>query len=91
MKAIVCTKYGSPEVLQYKEVDKPVPKDNEVQVKIHATSVTIGDVYIRTGEHLGSRFYSIMLPIVFGLRKPTPFIDGSYAFKQIPEAHSYVE
>jgi NADPH:quinone reductase-like Zn-dependent oxidoreductase len=43
MKAIVCTKYGSPDVLQLKEVDKPIPKEDEALVKVHATSLNAAD------------------------------------------------
>lgn len=48
MKAIVCTKYGPPEVLQITEVAKPVPKDHEVLIKVYATTIHVGDVKIRS-------------------------------------------
>jgi NADPH:quinone reductase-like Zn-dependent oxidoreductase len=76
MKAIICTKYGPPEVLKFKEVAKPVPKDNEVLIKIFATSAHVGDGIMRRGKHPDSKFYSFMIRLVYGLRKPKMSILG---------------
>ena len=68
MKAIVCTKQGPPEVLQLRDVEKPAPNTNEVLVKVHASTVTIGDVILRKLHPL------LLLPMrLFGVkRKKTP-------------------
>jgi len=50
MKAIVCNRYGSPDVLKYRDVATPTPKDNEALVKIHATSINAADMEILTGQ-----------------------------------------
>ncbi len=74
MKAVVYTKYGPPEVLQLKEVEKPVPKDNEVLVKVYATTVTIGEVRIR--GFIFPRLFWLMMRIMLGFRAPRKKILG---------------
>jgi len=49
MKAIIFTEYGSPDVLHLKDVEKPMPKDNEVLIKVHAASVNPADWHIMRG------------------------------------------
>jgi len=61
MKAIVYTKYGSTDVLQFTNVEKPAPRENEVLVKIHAAAATIGDVIVVKGEPFPVRFWSGLL------------------------------
>jgi NADPH:quinone reductase-like Zn-dependent oxidoreductase len=58
MRAIVNTKYGPPEIVRLMEVDKPVPKDNEVLVRVFATTVNRTDCGFRSAEYFVSRFFS---------------------------------
>lgn len=83
MKAVVYDKYGPPEVLELKEVEKPIPKDNEILIKNHASTVNYGDLVARNFKNISFRDFHMPAPlylfskIVFGWRKPRIKILGS--------------
>ncbi|MCL5410866.1 MAG: NAD(P)-dependent alcohol dehydrogenase [Patescibacteria group bacterium] len=83
MKAIVYTKYGPPEVLQLKEIQKPSPKDHEVLIKVHATSVNYGDLAARNFKAITPHKFNmpflfwLIAKMTFGLRQPRITILGS--------------
>jgi NADPH:quinone reductase-like Zn-dependent oxidoreductase len=80
MKAIICTKYGPPEVLKMMEIEKPFPKDNEVLIKVNATTAHIGDTKIRRLEPgLGpviDFFFKPLMRIILGFKGPRKKILG---------------
>jgi NADPH:quinone reductase-like Zn-dependent oxidoreductase len=74
MKAIVASKYGGPEVLQLKEIEKPTPKGNEILIKVHATTVTMGDFRMRS--FTVPPMFWLPARIALGLTKPKQPIYG---------------
>ena len=74
MKAVVCTKYGPPEVLRIVQYPKPVPRDDEILIKICATSVTNSDLFIRSSKVA----LRVLIPfrMMIGIRKPRKAIIG---------------
>lgn len=75
MKAVICTKYGTPEVLQIREVSKPIPKDSQILVKIVASAVNSGDVRVRSLDVEG--FMKLIMRLVLGISKPRKPILGT--------------
>jgi NADPH:quinone reductase-like Zn-dependent oxidoreductase len=84
MKAILCTQYGPPEVLILSEVIKPVPKNNEVSIKVYATAVNSGDCRMRSLNLSGVPFLQrILARLVLGISKPRKPIQGLWLAGEI--------
>jgi len=89
MKAIVCTKYGPPEVLQLQEIEKPAPKANEVLVKVHATTAHVGDAKIRAFKPglgpIKDFFFKPIMRFMVGFNRPRCKILGMDMAGEIEE------
>ncbi len=70
MKAVIYTRYGPPAVLQLAEIAKPVPRDNEVLIKVHTTTVTIGDTIMRSLNLPVAGWQKLMARLFLGIRSP---------------------
>ncbi|MBM3947118.1 MAG: NAD(P)-dependent alcohol dehydrogenase, partial [SAR202 cluster bacterium] len=75
MKAIVCERYGPPDVLELREVPKPTPQNNEVLIRMHATTVTSGDARVRSLNVPAG--FGLAVRLAFGVSKPRKRILGS--------------
>lgn len=85
MKAVVYSAYGPPSVLRLAELPMPTPKPNEVLVRVHASTVTAGAVWVRQGIFPGSKLLTGMLRLLFGLTRPRRSVLG-FEFSGVVEA-----
>lgn len=85
MRAAVCTQYGPAEVLELHEVEKPVPSDDEVLIKIHATTVNSSDWFIRSAVKSGPVITQILMRLVMGITRPRKPILGLVLAGEIEE------
>jgi len=86
MKAVICTQYGPPEVLQLREVEKPVPEKNEVLIKIRTTSVTASDCIVRGFKLPIWNPVGLLMGLVLGFKKPRNPILGMVLAGEIESA-----
>jgi NADPH:quinone reductase-like Zn-dependent oxidoreductase len=97
MKAIVYTEYGSPDILRLQEITKPAPKDNEVLIRVNATSVNYGDLVARNFKEISAREFTmpfimwLLAKISFGLSKPNITVLGSEFSGEIEETGKNVK
>ncbi|MBD3276116.1 MAG: zinc-binding dehydrogenase [Candidatus Marinimicrobia bacterium] len=89
MKAVLCTKYGPPDVLKLADIEKPTPGKNEVCIRIHATAVTASDIFIRSSQ-LPLRF-KIPMRLLLGITKPRKPVIGIVLAGEIESAGEQIQ
>ncbi len=75
MKAVVYAKSRSPDFIEIREIEKPIPKENEILIKVHATTVTSGDVSLRSFKN--QTLFWLIMRIMYGVKRPDKLILGS--------------
>jgi NADPH:quinone reductase-like Zn-dependent oxidoreductase len=91
MKAVVYDRYGPPEVLRIADVERPVPKEDEVLIKVHATTVNRLDVHTREANRKSGLAVSVLSRMVSGLRRPRQPILGSEFAGEVEAAGAAVQ
>jgi NADPH:quinone reductase-like Zn-dependent oxidoreductase len=76
MKAVVYKNYGPPDVLVLMDVEKPKAKDNEMLIKVYASTVSAGVLWVRSGKHPDSKFFTFMIHVMCGMFNPKKPILG---------------
>src|SRR5437867_12565351 len=80
MRAVVYDRYGGPDVLRLEDVEKPVPRDDEVLVRIYAVAVTRADCATRQANRNSGRGFELVSRAIFGLRRPRqPILGGDFS------------
>lgn len=76
MRAIVYHRYGGPDVLKLVDIPTPIPKNNEMLVRVHASTVTAGTLVMRAGKHPDSKLFSFLIKLIGGWPKPRKAVLG---------------
>lgn len=85
MRAAICTRYGPPEALRIEDVEKPVPRDHEVLIKIHASTVNSSDCFVRSGIRSAPLAMQMMMRLVVGFTRPRKRVLGLVLAGEIEE------
>lgn len=85
MKAIVYNQYGNANVLMFDEIEKPQPKNTEILVKVHTSTVSAAVIWMRKGKHPSSKLFTFLIRLMYGITKPRNKVLGA-EFSGVVEA-----